>query len=132
MLPMVYLSAASIMLHSSIDKIKTHYELYFNGAATQGVVTSIQTKYRREKNDLHFLTVSYNVNNREYILKSTNGLSWPWVPEKNQSVKLIYDESAPENSEVYSAWNFYLLPAIQLIAGCLLLILAGNQIIRKK
>lgn len=132
MLPMVYLSAAFIMLHSGIDKIKTHYELYLNGVATQGVVTSIQTKYRREKNDLHFLTVSYNVNNREYVLKSNNGFSWPWVPEKNQSVKLIYDAGAPENSEVYSAWNFYLLPAIQLIVSCLLLILAGSQIIWKK
>lgn len=131
LLPLSFILAAFFMLHSGINKIKNHYGLYFNGLVTQGVVISVSTKYRREKNDLHFLTVSYSVNNIEYTLKSKNGVSWPWVPEKNEYVDLIYNADAPEDSEVYSVWNFYVLPAAQLIVSCLLIVLAGNQIIRK-
>lgn len=97
----------------------------------RGRVISIETKHRRNKNDLHFLTVTYSVNNHEFVLKSQNGISWPWVPNKSDLVKVVYEANDPKNSEVFSVWNFYFLPSLQLTFGFLCVAWVALLIFRK-
>lgn len=128
---LILLLVAFFMLHSGSNKINTHKELYFNGVATEGSVVSVRTKYRRNQNDLHFLTVSYGVNNHEFIIKSQNGVSWPWVPSKGDVVKVVYAANEPEKSEEFSMWNFYFLPALQLFFGFICIVWVALLAFRK-
>lgn len=130
--PLILLLVAFFMLHSGGNKIKTHYHLYSNGVTTQGSVISIRKKYRRNKNDLHFLTVSYSVANHVFVLKSENGISWPWVPDEGDTVTVIYEANEPEKAEVFSIWNFYFFPVLQLIFGLFCMIYGGILLIKNK
>ncbi len=125
-----FLLVAFILLISVRDRTKTHYDLYFNGVSTHGVVSSV---YRKNKS--YYLIVSYDVNNKKYRLKSKNRYQFPWIPEEGQTVKLLYNPAAPESSEVYSSGHFFVLPAVQLIFSIGLVLLAistAAPIVRKK
>jgi hypothetical protein len=130
--PLILLFVAFFMLQSSGNKIKTHYHLYSNGVTTQGSVISIRTKYRRSKSDLHFLTVSYGAANHIFVLKSDNGLTWPWVPDEGDTVRVIYEANEPEKAEVFSLFNFFIFPVLQFIFGIFCMICGGILLIKNK
>lgn len=76
--------------------------------------------------------MSYSVANHVFVLKSENGISWPWVPDEGDTVKVIYEANEPEKAEVFSIWNFYIFPTLQFIIGSFCMVFGGVLLIKSK
>ncbi len=126
-------AAGLYLLYTGGIDLYNSIQLSSKGIITKGEVQRIRRHRSGGSSARFYATVEFkDQSGNSYTFKNTRPYGYLFVPEKGETIEIIYLNTDPNIAVINSLWQKYLGPLLSLMVGFLFVWLAKSEIYDKK